>query len=921
MEYGILGSLQVRDGQDRDAEVKGARRRGLLLRLLVDANEFVSVGRLSEDLWEGAPPPGAAQTIQSHVSNLRRALGRDRVENQSKVGYRLLVGADDEIDAAVFEAEATRGASLAASQPETAARILESALTRWRGDALVDAGDAEWALAPRERLAQLRLGAGEDLLSVWLDLGDLDRVLAEAERLITEHPLDERLWCDLMLAQYRSGRQADALRTFGQLRERLGDELGILPGPDAVELERAILDQRAELLPHVEHATVVPLPTGVSTFLLTDIVASTRIWEREPEAMGAALELHDGILLRAVTEAGGVLLKSRGEGDSTFSVFAKASDGARAIAGARRALHATDWPTQEPLSVRMVLHTGEALERDGDYYGRTVNRAARLRSIADGDQPLVSAATAQLLADGLEPGQHLVELGMRELRDLDRPELVYLLVDDDLPARSGAADAAPIEPAFALAAPPRLRHAPLFVGRTAPLAQLRELAQRAERGDRQIAVIGGEPGIGKTSLAAQLALELHAAGWLVLYGRCDAGLNVPFQPFVEAFDFVGREAPAELVGVAGTTELALVEPLLPSIRSRVPGLPARRPSDAESERFYVLAAAIRLLGLLGDTRPVALVVDDLHWADASSLALLQELASTESMRVLTVATYRHNEIGPDSALPDALAALHRHPDVHRLVLDGLDPTELADLVAALAGHELTIDATMHQLLEGLREETNGNPFFALEILRYLASTGDVLQNASGRWEPRAGLDLAELPESVREVVAARVAAVGPDVTGVLATAALIGNEFGLGLLVQVLDGDEDAVLDVLERAEPARLVDFVADDRFIFSHALIANSLAQGLSEIRRATLHRRIADALEQVELAERNAGELARHWLAARGPDARARALVYAELAGDRALAGLAPDDALALVSHRPGPRRRRRPGRAGATDGEPR
>ena len=134
LEYGILGSLQVRDGQDRDAEVKGARRRGLLLRLLVDPNAFVSVGRLSEDLWEGAPPPGAAQTIQSHVSNLRRALGRDRVENQSKVGYRLVVGADDEIDAAVFEAEATRGASLAASQPETAARILESALTRWRGE-------------------------------------------------------------------------------------------------------------------------------------------------------------------------------------------------------------------------------------------------------------------------------------------------------------------------------------------------------------------------------------------------------------------------------------------------------------------------------------------------------------------------------------------------------------------------------------------------------------------------------------------------------------------------------------------------------------------------------------------------------------------------------------------------------------------
>ena len=197
--------------------------------------------------------------------------------------------------------------------------------------------------------------------------------------------------------------------------------------------------------------------------------------------MGAALAEHDLIMRTSVTEHRGVFLKARGEGDSTFSVFTRASDAADAVRAIRRALHAVTWTTAEPLSVRMVLHTGEALERDGDYYGRTVNRAARLRSIAEGDQPLVSAATAQLLADGLPPGVHLIELGMRELRDLDRPELVYLLVDDDGPAIAPALTLA-VEIAFDLAEPPRLRRPAVFVGRQLARGQLGDLARQRRAG-------------------------------------------------------------------------------------------------------------------------------------------------------------------------------------------------------------------------------------------------------------------------------------------------------------------------------------------------------------------------------------------------------------------------------------------------------
>ena len=899
MEFGILGPLQVRGADDRELEINGSQRRSLLLRLLTDANSVVTSGRLIEDLWEGLPPAGASQTIQSHISNLRRAIGRGRIETRSKGGYRLVVAVDDAIDAVEFEHEATRGRELASANPETAAHILEAALTRWRGDPYADAADAEWARAPRERLGQMRLAAGDDLLVAWLALGDHDRVVAEANRLIAEYPLHERLWAHLMLGLYRSGRQADALRAFTRVRDLLADELGINPTTELVQLEQAILDQRADLLePHgapTRAGAKVVLPTGVSTFLLTDIVGSTRIWEREPEAMGAALADHDRVMRDVVATHGGVLLKARGEGDSTFSVFTRASDGALAVLHARRALRALVWPTREPLSVRMVLHTGEALERDGDYYGRTVNRAARLRSIAEGDRPLASATTAQLLADALPEGMHLVELGMRELRDLDRPELVYRLVDDQLPPAPVGAATAEFEPAFDLPEPPRLRSPRLFVGRTEPRRQLEMLAAAAERGERQLALIGGEPGIGKTSLAAAVAHDLQKQGWLVLYGRCDSGLSLPYQPFVEALDFVAREAPAELVAIAGTSELTQVEPLLPSARERIPGLPLRVESDAETDRYFVMSATMRLLALLGDIRPVALLLDDLHWADAGTLAMLRELASTESMRVLAIGTYRDSELGPDSLLTETLAQLRRQPDVERLNLTGLDESELAALVAAAAGHDLEVDDSTRHLLAGLRVETNGNPFFAIEILRYLASTGDLLQTANGRWEASADLDFAELPDSIREVVTERIARVGGDVGPTLTIAAIIGLEFDLAVLAHGMAGDENQILDALELAESANLVVTIGADRFAFSHALIANSLVQDLSPTRRATLHRKVAEAYEALGWMDSHLGELAGHWSEARGEGAAGRALDYTRRAGDRALDALAPHDAL--------------------------
>jgi class 3 adenylate cyclase len=169
----------------------------------------------------------------------------------------------------------------------------------------------------------------------------------------------------------------------------------------------------------------VPLPTGIVTFLMTDIEGSTRLWEEDPEAMAEALREHDRLVRQTVTDQGGLLVKWRGEGDSTFSVFTNAAEAIGAAAALQDAFGGHEWPTPRPLSVRAALHTGQAELRERDYFGQAVNRCARLRSLARGGQTLVSAATRELAREGLPETMTLIDLGERQLKDMSEPEHVY----------------------------------------------------------------------------------------------------------------------------------------------------------------------------------------------------------------------------------------------------------------------------------------------------------------------------------------------------------------------------------------------------------------------------------------------------------------------------------------------------------------
>src|SRR6476659_7642744 len=358
-------------------------------------------------------------------------------------------------------------------------------------------------------------------------------------------------------------------------------------------------------------------------------------------------------------------------------------------------------------------------------------------------------------------------------------------------------------------------------------------------------LLAGEPGIGKTTLAARFACAVYDGGAGVVYGRCDEDLGIPYQPWIEVLTQLVRDAPDPVLAAHVADRGGHLARVVPELARRL-SVEVPVGGDADTERFVLFGCVVDLLARVAGEYPVLVVLDDLHWADRGSVQLLRHVvASDEAMRVGVLGTFRESDITTDHPLADFLAALHRENRGVRIALRGFDDDDLLHLLERVAGHEM--DEQGVALRDALLAETAGNPFFVAEILRHLAETGAIYQQDDGRWVADSDLPAVGLPVSVREVVGRRLAGLGPDTQRILALGAVIGRDFDVPLLAAVAQTDEDPLIDLCDAAVDAAVLQATDDpDRYTFAHALIEHTLYDGLSLARRARAQKAVAEQLE---------------------------------------------------------------------------
>jgi predicted ATPase/DNA-binding CsgD family transcriptional regulator len=445
-----------------------------------------------------------------------------------------------------------------------------------------------------------------------------------------------------------------------------------------------------------------------------------------------------------------------------------------------------------------------------------------------------------------------------------------------------------------------------FVGRQREMCGLRTALDEALSGQGRLVMLVGEPGIGKTQTAKELSSYAAQHGTEVLWGRCyeEPGMP-PYWPWVQIIRAYLRGWGGGHLRFRMGAGAANIAEMVPEVRELLPDLPSLPALEPHQARFRLFDSIAAFLMRASEGQPLMLVLDNLHWADRSSLLLLEFLAQElADCRLLVVGTCRDDELTGRHLLSSTMGELVRFPCFSRISLGGLSQAEVGSFIQAKARI-----APAPDLIEAVHTQTEGNPLFVSQVVELLAQEG---QLASERASPHQAWEI-QIPPGVQEVIRRRLEHLSENCNQVLAVASVVGREFGLGLLERLMADpatplprgsghglSSDDVLEGVEEALTSRVIEEMPHsvDRYQFTHVLIQNTLAREFSAARRARLHASIGQALEEMYNinTEVHAAELAYHFAETGSVLSAEKVVRYSLLAGERALATFGYEEALA-------------------------
>jgi class 3 adenylate cyclase/DNA-binding CsgD family transcriptional regulator len=619
----------------------------------------------------------------------------------------------------------------------------------------------------------------------------------------------------------------------------------------------------------------------LAAILAADIAGYSRLMGADEEGTLAALkairrELGDA----KIEEHRGRIVKTTGDG--LLVEFASVVDAVRCAVEIQQGMveRNAEVPMDRRIEFRIGINLGDVILDEGDIYGDGVNIAARLEALAEPGEVCISRVVRDQVRDRL----HLAfeDRGEQRVKNIARPVHVYRIpiAGHASPTTQQKVEAHP--PETSMAAP-----ADMFVGRQHELEVLRSAFEQACAGHGRIVMLAGEPGIGKTRTAQELANHAAQREAMVVWGRCPEESGAPpYWPWVQIIRAALQDADPDFLAGLGAAAADIAD-IVPEIRERIPELEPSAPlGDPAEARFRMFESIRQFLAGLGGRRTLLMLLDDLHWADAPSLRLLEFLApELARSRILLVGTYRATELSRRHPLSNTLGALARAPHFARLNLAGLNDEEVQ---AFIAGEGATVPPG---LATTLHDQTEGNPLFLREIVRFLEQRGAL--GADG-----VSTAAVRIPEGVTEVIGRRLNLLSAGCNEVLALAAVIGRDFACEVLQRAAAPlSEDMILEALDEAVAAHVVEEVAPERYRFTHNLIRMTLYDELRIARRRQFHRAVGNAVEAVHRTDLDPylPELARHFQAAGGDTEAEKAIDYAVRAGRRADALLAFEDAV--------------------------